>query len=280
MVPLRFWDSLSFTPTRARGSGEADEISLEIAHPVGPADSTDRHGQIPAGSANLVVRALELLRQRAGCNLGARVQLTKRIPVAAGMGGGSSDAAAALQLGNLGWRLGFSQNKLTTIAAELGSDVPFFLSSGAAICRGRGEQVERTPSILPLNVVIVKPSQGLATADVYRAWDDRAISMKDTPKLSSGPRRLNELIESLRRGDLNTVGRAMTNQLQAAAASLSPAIERVQSAFARLDFFGHQLTGSGTAYFGICRHAQHARRLASILRKLQLGLVYTVRTCR
>ena len=167
----------------------------------------------------------------AGCNLGARVQLTKRIPVAAGMGGGSSDAAAALQLGNLGWRLGLSQNKLTTIAAELGSDVPFFLSSGAAICRGRGEQVERTLSILPLNVVIVKPSQGLATADVYRAWDDQPHPGRHS-KTSSGRRRLNELIESLRRGDLNTVGRAMTNQLQAAAASLSPAIERVQSAFA------------------------------------------------
>jgi 4-diphosphocytidyl-2-C-methyl-D-erythritol kinase len=280
MVPLRFWDSLSFTPTRARGSGEVGEISFELAHPVGPANSTDPHGQVPAGSENLVVRALELLRQRTGCDLGARVQLMKRIPASAGMGGGSSDAAAALQLGNLGWRLGLSHNKLSTIAAELGSDVPFFLSSGAAICRGRGEQVERIPSILPLNVVIVKPSQGLATADVYRAWDDQATSVDRIPNLSRGPRRVNELVESLRRGDLDAVGRAMTNQLQAAAASLSPAIERVQSAFARLDFVGHQLTGSGTAYFGICRHARHTRRLASILGKLQLGLVYTVRTCR
>jgi 4-diphosphocytidyl-2-C-methyl-D-erythritol kinase len=280
MVPLRFWDSLSFTPTRAIGSGQPGKISFDVAYAHNWANATNRLAQIPIGSENLVVRALERLRECTGCELGARVQLLKRIPAAAGMGGGSSDAAAALHLGNHSWKLGLSQAQLVTIAAELGSDVPFFLSSGTAICRGRGERIERIPSTLPLNVVIVKPADGLTTTDVYHAWDDQNTAVEETANVDRDPRRLNELVAALQRGDVSALGRAMTNQLQVAAVSLYPAIERIHAAFARLDFVGHQLTGSGTAYFGVCRHAQHARRLATILRTLQLGLVYTARTCR
>jgi 4-diphosphocytidyl-2-C-methyl-D-erythritol kinase len=74
-------------------------------------------------------------------------------------------------------------------------------------------------------------------------------------------------------------GQWMLNRLQAAAATISPWIERLQAVFDRLDFVGHQLSGSGSAYFGVCRHAQHARRLATILRSQQLGLVYDTRSC-
>jgi 4-diphosphocytidyl-2-C-methyl-D-erythritol kinase len=280
MVPLRFCDSLSFTPTRSVDAGQPNTISFEVAHAHSWPNATNSLAKVPTGPQNLVVRALERLRERAGCERGAHVRLVKRIPAAAGLGGGSSDAAAALHLGNRGWNLGLSDAQLSTIAAELGSDVPFFLSSGAAICRGRGERVERIPNTLPLNVVIVKPTDGLATADVYRAWDNRNTAVEKTASTDRGPRPVSELVAALRRGDLTAIGRTMINHLQSAAASLSPAIERIHAAFARLDFVGHQLTGSGTAYFGICRHAQHARRLAAILRTLQLGLVYTARTCR
>ncbi len=280
MVPLRFWDSLSFTPTRSVAAGQLGKISLEIAYSQHWPDATNRLANIPTGPENLVIRALERLREHAGCSLGAHVRLVKRIPAAAGLGGGSSDAAAALHLGNYGWHLGLSRAQLSAIAAEIGSDVPFFLSSGAAICRGRGERIEPIPSTPPLNVVIVKPNDGLATADVYRAWDNRNAAVGRTVSADRGPPRVNELVSALRHGDLATIGRMMFNDLQSAAASLSPAIARIQAAFARFDFVGHQLTGSGTAYFGICRHAHHARRLASTIRTLQLGLVYTARTCR
>ena len=125
----------------------------------------------PAGPDNLVVRALNLLRQRSGCELGAQVELVKRIPAAAGLGGGSSDAAAALRLANRGWQIRWTNDRLAELAAEIGSDVPFFLSRGAAICRGRGERSERLPPIAPLHFVIVKPPVGLNTGDVYRAHD-------------------------------------------------------------------------------------------------------------
>ena len=92
--------------------------------------------------------------------------------------------------------------------------------------------------------------------------------------------RLQSLLRALRRGTLADLARSLGNRLEAAAASLSPWIAQARAAFARLDFVGHQLSGSGTAYFGICRHAHHARRLATILRSRQLGLVYVTHSCR
>ena len=100
--------------------------------------------EVPHDGRNLVWRAVDLVRRRTGTKQGARLRLIKRIPTAAGLGGGSSDAAAALAAANLGWSLGLSQAELSALAAELGSDVPFFLYRGAAVCRGRGERIEPT----------------------------------------------------------------------------------------------------------------------------------------
>jgi 4-diphosphocytidyl-2-C-methyl-D-erythritol kinase len=128
-------------------------------------------------------------------------------------------------------------------------------------------------------LVIVKPPAGLDTPAVYRALDALTCSGRDRA-VDSHRARLDALVRALERGALTELGRWMGNRLQAAAATLSPWIERVRAVCAQLDFLGHQLSGSGTAYFGVCRHAQHARRLASILRTRQLGLVYVTRSCR
>src|SRR5690606_4305446 len=123
-----------------------------------------RLGDLPTDRSNLAVRAVELLQARAGIEAGATMRLVKRIPSAAGLGGGSSDAAAALMAANQAWGLNWSVSKLETLAGELGSDVPFFLTPGAAICRGRGERVEPLPRTMPLHVVVVRPPVGLSTA--------------------------------------------------------------------------------------------------------------------
>ena len=280
LVPVRLCDSLSFTPRPPLGRGRPGRIDLRMRTVRAPRDSVEVTGiPPPLGAENLVVRALELLRQRSGCAAGAVVDLVKRIPVAAGLGGGSSDAAAALRLGNRGWRLGWNRGRLAALAAELGSDVPFFIGSGAAICRGRGERVEHLPGVFPLDVVIIKPPEGLDTPLVYRRFDTLVEDGKDR-YADSSESRLEALVRTLRRGAVTELGQWMGNRLQAAAANLSPWIERVRTACARLDFVGHQLSGSGIAYFGVCRHAQHARRLATILRTRQLGRVYVTRCCR
>jgi 4-diphosphocytidyl-2-C-methyl-D-erythritol kinase len=276
LVPIQLYDSLTFSASSANNRNSSKSITLRVSIQPHASAAEVVESTIPCGPENLVVRALELLRERSGCDRGAQVQLIKRIPAAAGMGGGSSDAAAALRLGNRGWGIHWSRAQLASLASELGSDVSFFLSSGAAICRGRGEQVERIPATRPLHFVIVKPPVGLSTADVYRAID----GLPTAEKYDRRPDNLAELVAAIERGDLRNLGHWMGNRLQAAATRLSPWVDRVRAAFTRLDFLGHQLTGSGTAYFGVCRHAQHARRLATILRARQFGLVFVTQSCR
>ena len=275
MVPIRLADSVTFLPIRSTERNLPADVRLDVRL-CGPVRSPLQSVPIPAGADNLVVRALELLRQRSGCELGAHVELVKRVPAAAGLGGGSSDAAAALRLANLGWRLHWTNDRLAEVAAEIGSDIPFFLYGGAAVCRGRGERVERLPATPPLHVVVVKPPVELNTGEVYRAYAAMTEHVENhEPTLG----RLADLISSLvGRGGRNP-GRWMRNRLQNAASSLSPWVDRLRMAFDQLDFVGHQLSGSGSAYFGVCRHARHARRLATILRARQLGLVYATRSC-
>jgi 4-diphosphocytidyl-2-C-methyl-D-erythritol kinase len=125
----------------------------------------------------------------------------------------------------------------------------------------------------PLDVVVIKPPLGLNTRDVYQAHD----------ALYGEPANLGSVagvVAALARGPGADLRRWMGNGLQAAAASLTPWVREISAIFDRLDFVAHQLSGSGSAYFGICRHAQHARRLANILRTRQLGLVYATRSCQ
>jgi 4-diphosphocytidyl-2-C-methyl-D-erythritol kinase len=215
------------------------------------------------------MRAVDLVKRRAGVRRGAALYLVKRIPAVAGLGGGSSDAAAAMVAANEGWRLDRSREELIEWAAELGSDVPFFLVGGPAICRGRGERVLPVSGLGALHFVMVRPPEGLATAAVYKAC-----------RPAKNPGNAEPLIEALQQGDWKRAGRQMRNRLQPAAEELSPWIERLRKAFSRLDFLGHGMSGSGTSYFGLCRHARHARRCARRLETSGLGVVFAVRSCR
>ena len=172
MVPIRLADQVSLTPTPSH-STQPGEIRSRCSYLLA-GSLAELMPVVPTGSDNLVVKSLELFQERSGCTLGARVELVKRIPMAAGLGGGSSDAAAALRLANRAWQINWSDDRLAELAAELGSDIPFFLSHGAAICRGRGERVERLPPLPPLYFVIVKPAEALGTGEVYSAHDSLA----------------------------------------------------------------------------------------------------------
>lgn len=269
MVPVSLTDSLEWKTTLATDGDRPAPIALEVHecfsghdHPCSP--------EIPTGDDNLVIRALKLLREHSQCRMGANIRLVKRIPAAAGLGGGSSDAAAALRLANRAWGLDWPTERLAPLAEQLGSDVPFFLQNGPAICRGRGEKVEPEHGMPRLDLVIVKPPADLRTADVYRAHDSIGEAEPARPKGLQLPSRAEIRGRS---------SQWMGNRLQAAAAMISPWVERLRSAFDKLDFIAHQLSGSGSAYFGVCRHAQHARRLAMVLRKQRLGLVYATRSC-
>src|SRR5262249_2823120 len=153
---------------------------------------------LSTGPDNLIYRAAELLRQRTGCPRGARIRLRKRIPMAAGLAGGSSDAAATLCGLNALWQLGRSNAELAVLGAELGSDVPFFFATPAAWCTGRGEQVTPVKLGRPFHLVVASPGVGLATADVYRG-----LSVPPQP-LAGGP-----ICRALADGNVEAIGRGL-----------------------------------------------------------------------
>jgi len=277
MVAIDLFDTLVFD----QGEGECCDadgggIRFEASWAVGLRAHSQLHeterereaamGDLPQGSDNLVVQAVELLARRSGKSLphGTRIQLIKRIPAAAGLGGGSSDAAAALVATNELLGLGWHRTQLSEVAAELGSDVPFFLSSGAAICRGRGEQIEFLTGWPPLHFVVVRPPRGLETGAVY------AGCMPPEKPVSPQP-----LLAALRLGDPFRVGRQLLNRLEESATRLMPAIGELKSQMSQLSFPGQQLTGSGSSYFAVCRNRAHARRAANQLRGCRLGHVFS-----
>jgi len=256
MVPIGLFDTLHFHDAPPGSI----VLTCQATAPFGGSAE-----QLPAGPENIVFRAVDLVRRRFGVAKGAHVRLMKRIPMAAGLAGGSSDAAAALVAICRLWKLELSRDELSRLAAELGSDVPFFLGRGAAVCRGRGERIEPVAGLGNLWFVVVKPPCGLSTADVYRAC-----------RASGCPRRVEMLIEALRAGRLARAALGLHNALQPAAEQLSPWVGRLSREFAALDCLGHKMSGSGTSYFGLCRHARHARRVAARLRTRGVGQCYAV----
>jgi 4-diphosphocytidyl-2-C-methyl-D-erythritol kinase len=268
MAPIRFYDRLLWAP-----GGPGGEFSLAYD----PRTPHDLQRAAPPNAQNLAWRAAELLARTAGIEPAGSVTLYKRIPAQSGLGGGSSDAAAMLQLGNAAWRLGYSSSRLAGLAAQLGSDVPFFLAGGSAVCRGRGELVEPAKGLPRLETVIVKPPAGVSTAGAFASLGAGPV---DQAAVADSRRRLARLLHELSRGSLAAAARWMKNSLQSSAAELCSWVERLKHEFAALGCYGHQLTGSGSAYFGIMRSARQARRAAAVLSSRNLGAVVTSATFR
>jgi 4-diphosphocytidyl-2-C-methyl-D-erythritol kinase len=247
---------------KASGMGSRAEDESGDAAAGGERGETSDLEELPTGNENIAVRAVELLRRRAGIERNCAIRLTKRIPSAAGLGGGSSDAAAALVAANVAWNLGWTRERLLPLAAELGSDVPFFLHRGPAICRGRGERVTEVDRFGRLFVVVVRPPQGLRTAAVYQASrpgkGGASAALVHERLLSRDWRRLE-----------------IYNALTPGARRLSPWIERLEREFAGTGCLADGMSGSGSSWFGICRSARHARCVSGRLRSRQLGRVFT-----
>ncbi len=227
--------------------------TLEIqAQPNADIQFTCSAPAIPTGPTNLVVRAALELQSASETKHGASIHLTKRIPHEAGLGGGSSDAAATLAALNALWKLNLTRRELEPIAAKIGSDVPFFLYGGAAWCTGRGEIVEPLPSCQPLHLVIVKPAVGLSTAEVYRN-----VQLQDVPQTGDAIR-----TAFSNRGSEAIAGQ-LFNRLQSPAFGLQPLVATLYEQLNTCGPLGCLLSGSGSSLFALCRGRQDARRVAS-----------------
>jgi len=223
--------------------------------------------EMPPTKDNLVWRALTNLQKRFEVQQGADVILHKRIPAAAGLGGASSDAAAALLAGAEVWGLQPTHEQLSEIAAELGSDIPFFFTAGAAVCSGRGEVMAAEFTPPKLHLVVVRPPVGLSTPRVYQHC-----------RPASDPQCSAEMKTALIGGGTRQVAAKLHNGLEEPASELTPWIERLRSEFADTHCVGSQMSGSGASYFGIYHNARHARRSAAWLRSRGVGEVFMTST--
>jgi 4-diphosphocytidyl-2-C-methyl-D-erythritol kinase len=219
----------------------ADTLSLHVDDP-----------DLPTDDGNLVMRAARLLQKAAGREDGARIGLTKRIPVAAGLGGGSSDAAAALWGLSRLWKLGWPRARLRELAVELGMDVPFFLGPGRAIATGRGERLAALPGGGGYALVLVNPKVPLSTREVYgrvpAGWH-------------AEPTGTERMVEALRTRNAGTVGAALTNNLERVVEPVMPVIGRMKAALLAAGALGAIMSGSGPTVFGMARSLDHARQI-------------------
>ncbi|MEK7477605.1 MAG: 4-(cytidine 5'-diphospho)-2-C-methyl-D-erythritol kinase [Candidatus Coatesbacteria bacterium] len=207
----------------------------------------------PSSSGNLVHRAAQLLRQETGCIRGAMIRLHKRIPLGAGLGGGSSDAAATLIGLNRLWHLGLSRKRLLALAARLGSDVPFFLQGGTAVGTGRGERLRPIPSRLRAWAVLLKPSFGVSTKDAYAALD--RVKSRPRPSVSLGA-----IERAVHRGNLTAL--RVHNDFEAVVFRMHPSLARLKSSLLDAGATTAFMTGSGSTVVGLFIPGGQARRAA------------------
>jgi 4-diphosphocytidyl-2-C-methyl-D-erythritol kinase len=262
-----------------RISGPRDEVSIDVRPArVGRSVETagaslgGRHGGrdeercVPADETNLAVRAALELSARTGCP-GVAIELTKRVPVAAGLGGGSSDAAAVLVGMKALYSLELSDRELRDAALEIGSDVPFFIGGGTARGRGRGERLDALAPLVAW-LVLATPDAGITAGDGYARARIGLTRSAELIRLSCS---------AIQEGDLEALGASLVNDLEAGVVSCCPDVAAARSVLERAGALGVVMSGSGPTVLGLARGEGHAIHMASRLEGcgLQIAVVRT-----
>jgi len=307
-VPAKVNLQLAVGPARADGYHSVvtvyHAVSLFDEVTVTPAERTslivrgEDAAAVPTGKTNLAWTAAAALAAAAGRRVresALRIEIRKRIPVAAGLAGGSADAAATLVACNELWRTGLSQRELIEIGADLGSDIPFALMGGTAVGRGRGEELTPALATGSYHWALAFARTGLSTADVYATCDRIRAARRESGRRSSErsglrtaevagvvgaaggtggaaagseaaePELSRELMTALRSGSAVKVGPLLTNDLQPAAISLLPELRRALAAGLEYGALGAVVSGSGPTCAFLAKDAGHARDLAVAL---------------
>lgn len=226
-------------------------------------------GSVPNDTRNLVVRTAQLLRETFGVERGVQIELTKRIPVAAGLGGGSSDAAVTL-LGLVQmWKLRLDGRELLGLAMKLGADVPFFLEGGAALARGRGERLMLLPPLPTTWVVLARPQVEVATAWAYKQLGVAGIAARPHTE---------RMVDAVKREDVRDVGRHLHNVFTEVIAAAHPIVSELRARILRGETYGATMSGTGPAVYGIMANEAAARKVADDLRTLPEVEVHISRT--
>jgi 4-diphosphocytidyl-2-C-methyl-D-erythritol kinase len=237
----------------------ADELHIEKVDSERITISSSRP-DLPLGEENLASRAAALFLQEQALSGGVQIDIIKRIPLAAGLGGGSSDAAAVLKGMNILWNSNVPLDGLMEMGAQLGADVPFFIFGKGAIMGGRGERVVKTLPPLKLWMVLVNPGRPLSTREVYGQGKWGLTKDRGDNRIPMPPQ------------DLEKMGTFLHNDLEGPALELMPAIGHIKECMREAEASGVLMTGSGPTVFGLFAKESEARRAARGL-KMEEGWI-------
>jgi 4-diphosphocytidyl-2-C-methyl-D-erythritol kinase len=217
--------------------------------------------EVPADEENLCTRAALALRRHTGTDYGAEIRLVKSIPVAAGLGGGSSDAACTLAGLNKLWNLGLAEAELARLASDIGSDVPFFLRGGLQLAEGRGEALTPLEGLPDVCFVLASPQDKVSSAWAYSVAKIRLTSARHVT-------RMRLLSTNL---DADGVVGILHNDLETGVEESHPVIRELKAALVSHGAVGSLMSGSGPAVFGVTRDRASASKIASRIHRSGLS---------
>jgi 4-diphosphocytidyl-2-C-methyl-D-erythritol kinase len=223
---------------------------------------------IPSDENNLVCKAANLIVNECGIRKGVLISLEKNIPVGAGLGGGSSDAAATLKALNLIWKIGLTDVDLMEFAARLGSDIPFFIKGKTALCSGRGEKITPIEVKSEMNYLIIFPRINISTTTIYRN-----LKIDLTKKRKDVSFFLNALKHSSK---VAGISKLLFNRLEEVIFATYPDLLHVKSSLEHFDFCGLSVSGSGSAFFGLCNDRRQAEAIKGKVELSGIGNVFAV----
>jgi 4-diphosphocytidyl-2-C-methyl-D-erythritol kinase len=234
LVPITLHDTVTFAP--------------------GGRKFTFHGGQgTPKDEGNLAWRAVELLAERTGVRHGIDVRIVKRIPIAAGLGGGSSNAATVLRAVNEIWETGLSPAKLEALGLGIGSDVPFFLRGGTCLATGRGEVLEPLQSSTALELVLIHPALKVSSQWAY----------EHVPEELTRPGGATSMVKvALASGRLDLLVANLVNELEPGVAKAHPVVNEAKRRLKAAGALGALMSGSGPTVFGVAADAETAERIA------------------
>lgn len=250
-------DSVTITPVTGGG------VQLHMRPGVEP--MTD----LPSAEENLVHRATQRLVAAGARARDTRIEIVKRIPVGAGLGGGSGNAAGVLAALNEMWELGLDSERLARLALDVGADVPFCLSGGTALATGRGEEITTLTGPARLSFVLGLSNEPLLTRDVYEAF----AADRDGSEARGAPMSL-----ALGSGDTDEIANLLHNDLEAPAFRMRPELVKLKQAMLDAGARGAVMSGSGPTMVGIARDQRHAGAIAGVVEGIFDRVVVTSST--
>jgi|SRR5690606_29475686 len=211
---------------------------------------------VPDDERNLAYKAASLVKDRFSINKGVAIKIDKNIPVAAGLGGGSSDAAAVLRGLNTLWNLQLSIDELAQLGAEIGSDVSFCVYGGTALAKGKGEVITPLPAPPKCWVVLAKPSIGVSTGEIYKKLELENLEHPDTQAM----------LEAINTSNYEKMCRNLSNVLESVTLNLHPEVKQIKRDMKRFGADAVLMSGSGPTVFALVQHDSRMQRIYNGLR--------------